>query len=229
VADAMAPLAEAWHGGAFLGWMTRARPNRSATARSRAALLGLSMAMPFDEARAGAGDPALRDAIVAGPSRGSSADSMYPARMGDVGTTVSRPALTGAALMPGSCRPNEFGRMASILCTGSSGGRTGTCSTQADGGDPAGGSGGGASSRAARLKGLKATQGHGVEADRGHLPAGDPRIEPAAGTPHPARRQGGAALVLGRCLCKGTTSWALAGRLPPFCVESSPGGQPPRD
>ena len=76
-ADAMAPLAEALAGASSAG--CPGRPTRSATARSRAARSGCPLAWPFAEARAGAGDPALRDAIVARALAWFSADSMYPA------------------------------------------------------------------------------------------------------------------------------------------------------
>ena len=87
-AEAMAPLAGAL-ASAFLGWLPgQSYPVRYGTEQGSA--FGLSLAWPFAEARAGAGDPALRDAIVARALAWFSADSMYPADWEPSGDDCSR-------------------------------------------------------------------------------------------------------------------------------------------
>ena len=96
-AEAMAPLAEALTFG-FLGWLPgQSYPVRYGTEQGSA--FGLSLAWPFAEARAQAGDPALRDAIVSRALAWFSADSMYPADWEPSGDDCVSPALTEAELM----------------------------------------------------------------------------------------------------------------------------------
>ena len=175
-AEAMAPLAEAL-AGAFLSWLPgQSYPVRYGTEQGSA--FGLSLAWPFAEARARAGDPALRDAIVARALAWFSADTMYPGDWEPSGDDCVSPALTEAELMARVLPPHEFADWLSIFLPGLEWGRPGTLFTPAAGGDPAvdqeqGQEPGG------RVHGLNATRSWCWRQIARALPAGDPRIEPA--------------------------------------------------
>jgi hypothetical protein len=122
---------------AFLGWLPgQSYPVRYGTEQGSA--FGLSLAWPFAEARAGAGDPALRDAIVARALAWFSADSMYPADWEPSGDDCVSPALTEAELMARILPPHEFADWLSMFLPGLEWGRPGTLFTPAAADDPVG-------------------------------------------------------------------------------------------
>ncbi len=187
----MAPLAEAL-ASAFLGWLPgQSYPVRYGTEQGSA--FGLSLAWPFAEARARAGDPALRDAIVARALAWFSADSMYPADWEPSGDDCLSPALTEAELMARILAPHEFAEWLAFFLPGLEWGRPGTLFTPAAAAIPPDGAG----QEPRRVHGLNATRSWCWRQIACALPAGDPRIEPAPGRRPPAR-QGGAALRPGR-------------------------------
>lgn len=175
-AHAMTPLAEAL-AGAFTGWLPgQSYPVRYGTEQGSA--FGLSLAWPFAQARAEAGDPALRDAIVARALAWFSADTMYPGDWEPSGDDCVSPALTEAELMARILPPAEFAEWLAMFLPGLEWGRPGTLFTPAAAGDPAeeqeqGQEPGG------RLHGLNATRSWCWRQIASALPPGDPRTEPA--------------------------------------------------
>jgi hypothetical protein len=175
-AEAMAPLAGAL-AGAFLGWLPgQSYPVRYGTEQGSA--FGLSLAWPFAEARAGAGDPALRDAIVARALAWFSADTMYPGDWEPSGDDCVSPALTEAELMARILPPAEFADWLAMFLPGLEWGRPGTLFTPAVAGDPGGDQEEG-QEPGGRLHGLNATRSWCWRQIASALPAGDPRAEPA--------------------------------------------------
>ena len=171
-AEAMAPLAEALAAG-FLRWLPgQSYPVRYGTEQGSA--FGLSLAWPFAEARARAGDPALRDAIAARALAWFSADSMYPADWEPSGDDCVSPALTEAELMARVMPPAEFADWLAMFLPGLEWGRPATLFTPAAAGDPAGDQ-----EQGSRLHGLNATRAWCWRQIAGALPPGDPRAEPA--------------------------------------------------
>jgi hypothetical protein len=175
-AHAMAPLAEAL-AGAFTCWLPgQSYPVRYGTEQGSA--FGLSLAWPFAEARAEAGDPALRDAIVARALAWFSADTMYPGDWEPSGDDCVSPALTEAELMARILPPAEFADWLTIFLPGLEWGRPGTLFTPPAAGDPAEGEEQGQEPRG-RLHGLNATRSWCWRQIASALPPGDPRTEPA--------------------------------------------------
>ena len=175
-AEAMAPLAEALTFG-FLGWLPgQSYPVRYGTEQGSA--FGLSLAWPFAEARAQAGDPALRDAIVSRALAWFSADSMYPADWEPSGDDCVSPALTEAELMARVLPPHEFADWVAMFLPGLEWGRPSTLFTPAVAGDPGAGDGEG-EVLGSRLHGLNATRAWCWRQIAAALPPGDPRAEPA--------------------------------------------------
>jgi hypothetical protein len=176
-ADAMAPLAGALASG-FLDWLPRqSYPVRYGTEQGSA--FGLSLAWPFAEARARAGDPALRDAIAARALTWFSADTMYPGDWEPSGDDCVSPALTEAELMGRVLPPAEFADWLGMFLPGLEWGRPATLFTPAvagEAGDPAGG---GDDDQGSRLHGLNATRAWCWRQIARALPPGDPRAEPA--------------------------------------------------
>ena len=122
-ASAMAPLAEALVS-CFLRWLPgQVYPVRYGTRRGSA--FGLSLAWPFAEARAAAGDPALREAIAARAMGWFSADTMYPADWEPSGDDCLSPALTEAELMSRILPQAEFADWLTMFLPGIEWGRPG--------------------------------------------------------------------------------------------------------
>jgi hypothetical protein len=175
-AEAMAPLAEALTFG-FLSWLPgQSYPVRYGTEQGSA--FGLSLAWPFAEARAQAGDPALRDAIASRALAWFSADSMYPADWEPSGDDCVSPALTEAELMARVLPPHEFADWVAMFLPGLEWGRPSTLFTPAVAGDPGDGDGEG-EALGSRLHGLNATRAWCWRQIAAALPPGDPRAEPA--------------------------------------------------
>jgi Protein of unknown function (DUF2891) len=175
-AQAMAPLAEALVRG-FLGWLPgQSYPVRYGTEQGSA--FGLSLAWPFAEARARAGDPALRDAIAARALAWFSADSMYPADWEPSGDDCVSPALTEAELMARVLPPAEYADWLAIFLPGLEWGRPATLFTPAVAGHPADEDED--QEQGSRLHGLNATRAWCWRQIARSLPAGDARAEPAA-------------------------------------------------
>jgi hypothetical protein len=176
-ADAMTPLAGALASG-FLDWLPRqSYPVRYGTEQGSA--FGLSLAWPFAEARARAGDPALRDAIAARALAWFSADSMYPGDWEPSGDDCVSPALTEAELMGRVLPPAEFADWLGMFLPGLEWGRPATLFTPAvagEAGDPAERRD---DDQGSRLHGLNATRAWCWRQIAGALPPGDPRAEPA--------------------------------------------------
>jgi hypothetical protein len=171
-AEAMTPLAEALAGG-LLGWLpTQSYPVRYGTEQGSA--FGLSLAWPFAEARARAGDPALRDAITTRALAWFSADTMYPADWEPSGDDCVSPALTEAELMARVLPAHEFADWLSMFLPGLEWGRPATLFSPAVAGDPAGDQ-----EQGSRLHGLNATRAWCWRQIASALPARDPRAEPA--------------------------------------------------
>jgi len=169
-AAAMTPFAEALVG-RFLGWLPgQAYPVRYGTRQGSA--FGLSLAWPFAEARATAGDAALREAIATRAAAWFAADSLYPADWEPSGDDCLSPALTEAELMARILPPEEFAGWLSMFLPGIEWGRPATLFTPAVAGDSADGQGG-------HLHGLNATRAWCWRRIADCLPPGDPRAEPA--------------------------------------------------
>ena len=194
----MQPLTEAlvrrW-----LRWLPgQAYPVRYGTERGSA--FALSLAWPFAEARARAGDPALREAIATKAAAWFSADMIYPGqRLGALGRRlpVTR-ADRGRADGPDPAR-RQTRPLADRVPAGHRSGPSGQ--PVHDHGDEQGGTDGGdAAADPARpgdlLDGLNASRAWCWRRIAGYLPPGDPRVEPALGA---ARQHAKAALpyVLG--------------------------------
>jgi DUF2891 family protein len=203
--DAMKPLTEAlvrrW-----LRWLPgQAYPVRYGTERGSA--FALSLAWPFAEARASAGDPALREAIATRAAAWFSADLIYPADWEPSGDDFLSPALTEAELMGRILSRGEFADWLTTFLPGIEWGRpaslfTPVAGSDADSGDADSGDAdsGDAAADPARpgdlLDGLNASRAWCWRRIAGYLPPGDPRVEPALGA---ARQHAKAALpyVLG--------------------------------
>jgi hypothetical protein len=197
-AGAMQPLTEAlvrrW-----LRWLPgQAYPVRYGTERGSA--FALSLAWPFAEARARAGDPALREAIATKAAAWFSADMIYPADGEPSGDDCLSPALTEAELMGRILPGDEFARWLTVFLPGIEWGRPASLFTPVAGNDTGGTDGGDAAADPARpgdlLDGLNASRAWCWRRIAGYLPPGDPRVEPALGA---ARQHAKAALpyVLG--------------------------------
>ena len=181
-AGAMAPLAEALVS-CFLRWLPgQVYPVRYGTRRGSA--FGLSLAWPFAEARAAAGDPALREAIAARAMGWFSADIMYPADWEPSGDDCLSPALTEAELMSRILPRAEFADWLTMFLPGIEWGRPATLFTPAAAGDDTDG-------QAAALHGLNASRAWCWRRIADALPPRDPRVEPALGA---ARQHAKAAL-----------------------------------
>ena len=125
-AAAMAPLAEALVS-CFLHWLPgQVYPVRHGTRRGSA--FGLSLAWPFAQLRAAAGDPALRDAIATRARGWFSADIMYPADWEPSADDCQSPALTEAELMSRILRRDEFADWLTMFLPGIEWGRPPRCS-----------------------------------------------------------------------------------------------------
>jgi hypothetical protein len=188
--------------GAFLGWL----PGQSYPVRytARSSAFGLSLVWPFAEARAGGGDPALRDAIAARALAWFSTDTMYPADWEPSGDDCVSPALTEAELMARVLPTPEFADWLSMFLPGLEWGRPGTLFTPAVAGDPAGDEEG--QEPGGRFHGLNPTRSCCWRQTGRPCPRVT-QSEPAR--PPPAARQSGAALM---CWAV-TTSWSTGWRL----------------
>jgi hypothetical protein len=169
-AEAMGPLAEAL-AGRFLGWLPgQAYPVRYGSHQGSA--FALSLAWPFADARATAGDAALRDAIATRATGWFTPDSMYPADWEPSGDDCISPALTEAELMARILAPGEFAEWLSLFLPGVEWGRPAALFTPAAAGDPADGHDG-------HLHGLNANRAWCWRRIAESLPSGDPRTDPA--------------------------------------------------
>jgi hypothetical protein len=177
-AEAMGPLAGALSF-AFLGWLAgQSYPVRYGTEQGSA--FGLSLAWPFAEARARAGDPALRDAIADRALAWFSTDTMYPADWEPSGDDCVSPALTEAELMARVLPRPEFADWLTMFLPGLEWGRPSTLFTPAVAGDPRGAEERGeGEEQGVRLHGLNATRAWCWRQIAAALPPGDPRAEPA--------------------------------------------------
>lgn len=102
----LAPLGEVLTAG-YLDWLPRATyPERVGTHNNSA--FGLSRALPFATARAGAGDGALLAAVTGAAHRWFGGDRDYPGGWEPSGTDFLSPALVEAELMAGVLPPEEF-------------------------------------------------------------------------------------------------------------------------
>lgn len=168
--SAMAPLAEALVS-CFLRWLPeQVYPVRYGTRRGSA--FGLSLAWPFAQARAAAGDPALREAISARAMGWFSTDIMYPADWEPSGDDCLSPALTEAELMSRILSRADFAEWLTMFLPGIEWGRPPTLFTPAAAGD-------GTDGLAAQLHGLNASRAWCWRRIADTLPPGDPRAEPA--------------------------------------------------
>jgi hypothetical protein len=118
-AAALAPLAAAV-GGLFLTWLFdaagAARPVRHGTRANSA--FGLSLALPYATARAGAGDPALLEAITFRAYAWFGSDILYPASLEPSGGDVLSPALAEAGLMAQVLPPGEVAEWLGVFLPG---------------------------------------------------------------------------------------------------------------
>jgi len=181
---------------------------------------GLSLAWPFAEARARAGDPALRDAIASRALAWFQRGQHVPGRLGAVG---------GRLCLTGPDRGGADGPRAPAARVRRLGGHVPARPRMGPpvhlvhpgGGRRSGEGNGEGEALGSRLHGLNAT-GRGAGGRlRPPLPPGDPRAEPAVGG-RPAARQGGAAVRCRRRLPAG----ALAGRLRGAHAELRHGPRP---
>ena len=115
-AAALAPLAAAV-GALFLSWLSgAAHPVRHGTRANSA--FGLSLALPYATARAGAGDPALLEAITGRAYAWFGSDILYPASLEPSGGDVLSPALAEAGLMARVLPPDDFAEWLGVFLPG---------------------------------------------------------------------------------------------------------------
>jgi Protein of unknown function (DUF2891) len=169
-AAAMEPLGEALTG-CFLGWLPKATyPIRYGVHANSA--FGLSRALPFAQERAGAGEPALLDAIADKAYEWFGADTLYPGGWEPSGHDFLSPALCEAELMAQILPEGEFSSWLSMFLPGIAGGEPQSLFTPAVVSDSEDG-------QIAHLHGLNASRAWCWRRIAESLPAGDPRIEPA--------------------------------------------------
>ena len=109
-AAAMEPLAAALTGN-FLGWLPKATyPVRTGLHANSS--FGLSLALPYAQALAGAGQPSLRAAIEDAAHRWYRADTDYPAAWEPSGHDFLSPALAEAELMARLLPAGDFAPVA---------------------------------------------------------------------------------------------------------------------
>jgi hypothetical protein len=145
---------------------------------------GMSRALDYAHARAGAEDPALLDAITAKAHAWYGADTMYPAGWEPSGFDFLSPALTEAELMARVLPAWEFGAWLSVFLPGIAGGQPRTLFTPAVVSDVSDG-------QIAHLHGLNASRAWCWRRIAESLPADDPRAGAAVTA---AREHAGAAL-----------------------------------
>jgi hypothetical protein len=170
-AEALAGLADRI-AGRFLDWLPKATyPVRHGVHSNSA--FGLSLALPYAQARAGAGDPSLLEAIMAKAYTWFGADILYPAALEPSGTDFLSPALTEAELMSRVLRPDEFGEWLGAFLPGIERGEPAALFTPVEVPEDADG-------YTAHLHGLNASRAWCWRRLAESLPAGDPRIGAAA-------------------------------------------------
>jgi hypothetical protein len=169
-AAALAPLA-GQVAGLFLQWLPRVGyPVRHGVHANSA--FGLSRALPYAAAQAGAGEPALLEAITAKAHAWFGADIFYPANLEPSGSDFLSPALTEAELMAQVLRPGDFAEWLGVFLPGIGHGEPGSLFTPVVVPDPADG-------YIAHLHGLNASRAWCWRRLAETLPDGDPRIEAA--------------------------------------------------
>jgi hypothetical protein len=193
----------------FLGWLPdQVYPVRYGTERGSA--FALSLAWPFAQAQAAAGDPALAEAIATRAAAWFSADMMYPGDWEPLGHDCLSPALTEAELMSRVLPARDFadwltmflpgiewGRPASLFTPTAAGGAGDAAEPEAGASRTVAAAEAGAHGQDEQLHGLNATRAWCWRRIGQCLPPGDPRAEPAAAA---ARQHAKAVLpyVLGR-------------------------------
>jgi hypothetical protein len=167
----------------FLKWL----PNATYAVRygvHENSAFGMSRALDYAHARAGAGDPALLDAITAKAHAWYGADTLYPAGWEPSGFDFLSPALTEAELMARVLPSWEFSAWLSVFLPGIAGGEPKTLFTPAVVSDVSDG-------QIAHLHGLNANRAWCWRRIAESLPADDPRAGSAVAA---AREHAGAAL-----------------------------------
>jgi len=167
----------------FLKWL----PNATYAVRygvHENSAFGMSRALDYARARAGAGDPALLDAITAKAHAWYGADILYPAAWEPSGFDFLSPALTEAELMARVLPECEFSAWLSMYLPGIAGGEPKTLFTPAFVSDVGDG-------QIAHLHGLNASRAWCWRRIAESLPADDPRADSAVAA---AREHAGAAL-----------------------------------
>jgi hypothetical protein len=169
-AAALAPLAEKI-GQLLVEWLPKATYPVRHGAHANSAF-GLSLALPYATARAQAGEPGLRDAIMAKAGAWFGADMLYPAAWEPSGQDFLSPALTEAELMAQVLEPAEFADWLGLFLPGIETGAPPALFTPAVVSDAADG-------HIAHLHGLNASRAWGWRRLAQSLPAGDPRVAAA--------------------------------------------------
>jgi hypothetical protein len=133
---------------------------------------GLSRALPYAAARAGAGEPALLEAITDRAYQWFGGDLIYPAAWEPSGHDFLSPALTEAELMAQLMPPAEFADWLGMFLPGIAQREPATLFTPAIVADSSDG-------QVAHLHGLNASRAWCWRRLAASLPVGDPRAEPA--------------------------------------------------
>jgi hypothetical protein len=181
-AERFAPLAEALTG-CFLDWLPKATYPVRYGIHSNSAF-GLGRALPYASLRAGSGDPALQDAIVAAALGWYAGDVDYPGGWEPSGSDFLSPSLVEAELMSRVLPRHEFdGWLSAFLpdLAEREPARLFTPAVVSDSSDP----------QIAHLHGLNASRAWCWRQLAETLPANDSRVEPAIDA---ARRHADAAL-----------------------------------
>jgi Protein of unknown function (DUF2891) len=165
LADRLTALLVAWLGGA-------AYPVRYGMHANSA--WGMSRALPYAVGRAGAGQPALRDAITGRARAWFGGDMLYPASWEPSGHDFLSPALTEAELMAQVLAPAEFADWLGMFLPGISGSAPAELFTPVAVSDSSDG-------QIAHLHGLNASRAWCWRRLADSLPPGDPRAAIAAG------------------------------------------------
>jgi len=181
-ATAMEPLAGTL-ARCFLDWLPKATyPVRHGVHANSA--FGLSRALPYALARAGAGDPALADAIIGAARRWYADDAGYPGGWEPSGHDFLSPALAEAELMAQILPRDDFAAWFGGFLPGIADGEPAALFTPAVVSDPSDG-------QIAHLHGLNLSRAWCWRRLADTLPAGDPRTGPALAA---ARRHAEASL-----------------------------------
>jgi hypothetical protein len=166
-AAAMEPLSEALTEN-FLGWLPKATyPVRTGLHANSS--FGLSLALPYARARAGATQPALREAIEAAARRWYLSDAGYPAAWEPSGHDFLSPALAEAELMTRLLPAGDFGPWLQAFLPGLAGREPASLFTPAIVSDSSDG-------QIAHLHGLNLSRAWCFRRLAETLPPGDPRV-----------------------------------------------------